>query len=157
MRLKEFAGDFENGSTGTVVTMMNFLKKQAKKKGKDGELSINALKNMMSNSNFGGVDVEAYLDDLQAKGIITDYDDKTLFYSDKPQMPVDDEIGMGLDAPMMPDPGAMANDEMGFEDPMAPAPAGAPQAPMPPEMQEPEFIQPDPVEQMAKSAALKRI
>ena len=136
MRLREFESDYGTGSTANVATMLNFLKKQSAKKGADGQISMAALNNLMDMSKFGGTDIHSYLADLQAKGLITDYDDKNVYYTNSDEalpavdeFPMDDPMGAQMDPSADP---AAGGDPLGPNlgeptDPMAMNPAmGAP-------------------------------
>ena len=166
MRLREFETDTKTGGDATMVTMINFLKKQAAKKGSEGKISINSLKNMMKMARSGGMSPQAALNDLQQRGVITSYDDTNVYFSDEPADTMD--AGLDMDLPPADDPvGAdMGGDQLGTPDmgdgfDMGMDAGGDMSAdemglnPDDNEMMGP--AKPDPVELMAKRAMVKRI
>lgn len=172
MRLREFESDYGTGSTANIATMLNFLKKQSGKKGGGGQISMGALENLMSMSKFGGSDVHSYLDKLRDSGLITDYDENNIYFSDEDSvsgdalgnLPMDDPMGASMDpmggqydqlGPNLGEP----TDPLGMNPSMA-APGGAPATPAgSPEMQDPNMMMmapPNPVPAMAARALARR-
>jgi len=180
MRLREFESDYGTGSTANIATMLNFLKKQSSKKGVDGQISMGALKNLMNMSKFGGADIHSYLDNLQAKGLITDYDENNIYFSDDSNdkiasdepltdLPTDDPMGAPMGAQPREVPAPMDSNLGATTDPMAMdpnmgtpmgAPATTPAPAANPMMQDPGMTgmgaTPDPVPNMAKRALSRR-